>query len=77
MSDEGSYIDGEVLSERRLADLAIAGRTHITVRFGVKPDARHVGGINLFGRKFGNYPQDLRMRLHYTFPQQDRVVQLR
>ena len=77
VTDEGSYIDGEVLSERRLADLAIAGRTHITVRFGVKPDARHVGGINLFGRKFGNYPQDLRMRLRYTFPQLERVVQLR
>jgi predicted transcriptional regulator len=35
------------------------------VRLGVKPDALHVGGLNLFGRSFGNYPQDLTLRLEY------------
>jgi len=24
-----------------------------------------VGGINIFGRRFGNYPQDLVLRLRY------------
>jgi hypothetical protein len=24
-----------------------------------------VGGLNLFGRSFGNYPQDLSLRLEY------------
>ena len=37
----------------------------VAVRIGVKPDAAHVGGINLFGRKFGNYPQDLILRIGY------------
>jgi predicted transcriptional regulator len=37
----------------------------ITVRIGVKEDAEHVGGINIFGRGFGNYDQDLMMRLFF------------
>ena len=77
ISAEGSFIDGETLSDRQLSELDIVGRTHISVRLGVKPDARNVGGMNLFGRKFGNYPQDLKMRLRYAFPVQERPSQLR
>ena len=29
----------------------------------VKPDARHPGGVNIFGRGFGNYDQDIILRL--------------
>ena len=29
-----------------------------------KEDARHPGGINIFGRGFGNYDQDIVLRLH-------------
>jgi predicted transcriptional regulator len=35
------------------------------VRIGVKADARYVGGLNIFGRHFGNYPQDIVLRLRY------------
>ena len=28
--------------------------------------ARHVGGINLFGQRFGNYPQDIILRVRYS-----------
>jgi predicted transcriptional regulator len=31
----------------------------------VKDDAKHIGGINIFGRQFGNYPQDIVMRLRF------------
>jgi len=40
----------------------------VKVKLAVKPGARHRGGINLFGRKFGNYPQDLVMRIAYDIP---------
>lgn len=63
---EGSFIDGLRISGVKLADLGIEERNFIAVRLGVKPDAKHVGGINLFGRHFGNYPQDIIMRLRYT-----------
>jgi predicted transcriptional regulator len=49
-----------------IRDLEVEKQRVITVRVGVKEDALHVGGLNLFGRTFGNYPQDLNLRLEYT-----------
>lgn len=66
VDDEGSYVDGTPVSEVNIRDLMLAPHHPITVRIGIKPDATHVGGFNLFGRGFGNYEQDLVLRLHYT-----------
>lgn len=62
----GSWVDGIRASDVRLPRLRILAQPFLTIRLGIKPDARHVGGLNLFGRKFGNYPQDLVVRIHYT-----------
>lgn len=35
----------------------------ICFTIAVKEDARHRGGINLFGKHFGDYPQHILMRL--------------
>lgn len=77
VTDGGTVIDGETLSTVTIEALALGANNHIAVRIGVKADARHVGGINLFGRKFGNYPQDIVMRLEYAFSQDTKPVQLR
>ena len=61
----GSFVDGMPVSDVKLADLGVEQGRYITVRIGVKEDARHIGGINIFGSKFGNYPQDIMMRLIY------------
>jgi len=63
---QGSWVDGIRVSDVRLTALRIPDRPYLTVRLGVKPRARHVGGLNLFGRRFGNYPQDLVVRLKYV-----------
>ncbi len=63
---EGSYVDGTPVSETTIADLMLSPHHPIVVRIGVKPDAEHIGGFNLFGRGFGNYEQDLVLRLHYV-----------
>ena len=62
---EGSFIDGLKLSEVRVEDLALDRQSLITVRIGVKESAKHVGGLNLFGRSFGNYPQDIILGISY------------
>lgn len=61
----GSYIDGLRLSDVSLAELKLDAQPFIAVKVGVKADAKHVGGLNIFGRKFGNYPQDISLRLRY------------
>lgn len=65
ITGQGAWIDGEALSPVTLADLDLMREHHIRVRLGIKEDARHPGGLNLFGRRFGNYPQDLRLRIRY------------
>ncbi len=59
-------IDGRRLSDVNLADLNLDQNNFISVRLGVKPDALNVGGLNLFGQNFGNYPQDMQLKIFYS-----------
>lgn len=62
---EGSYVDGIRVSDVTLDDVRLVNGQFISLRIGVKPDAENVGGLNLFGHYFGNYPQDIRMRMRF------------
>ena len=64
MTREGSFVDGMKVSPRddqgpRPRGAPLDPRH----RIGVREDARHPGGINIFGRGFGNYDQDIVLRL--------------
>jgi len=63
VTDQGSYVDGVKISGVTLADLDLPNHHSVKVRIGVKEEAEHLGGINIFGRGFGNYGQDLVLRL--------------
>jgi predicted transcriptional regulator len=62
----GTTIDGVSLSGVTLDDLELRPGRLIRIRIGVERGGTNVGGLNLFGRAFGNYPQDLALRLEYT-----------
>ena len=65
VTHDGTWIDGVRVSDVRIDDLAMeTGRT-VDVRIGVEPDAVNVGGVNLFGATFGNYPEDLTLSIEY------------
>lgn len=61
----GTFVDGVQLSDVTMSDLKLGASPAISVRIGVKADARNINGINLFGRKFGNYPEDVVLRIVY------------
>lgn len=65
VTTEGSYIDGMRLSDVTVREVMVMPQQPVTIRIGNKPDAQHIGGFNLFGKGFGNYEQDLILRLHY------------
>lgn len=65
VTKEGSYIDGIQVSDVNVDALQIGYSGFISVRIGIKEDAARIGGINIFGRHFGNYPQDIVMRLRF------------
>lgn len=59
----GTFVDGIKISPVSLKDLDIDTHHSIRLRIGVNEDAQHPGGINIFGRGFGNYDQDIVLRL--------------
>lgn len=61
----GSFIDGEQISDVTLDELKLLEQPFIAVRLEVKKDSQNGGGLNLFGKGFGNYPQDLMFVLDY------------
>ncbi len=62
----GSFVDGLKMSGITLADLDVATHHSIRLRIGIKQDAKHPGGVNVFGRGFGNYDQDIVMRIYQS-----------
>lgn len=62
---DGTYIDENRLSDVSVEDLNVESGDYISVRIEVKEDARNKGGINLFGEKFGDYEQNIVMRIDY------------
>lgn len=65
VTDRGSFIDGRTISDVKIKDLQLEQSSFIIVRIGIKPDAVNDGGINLFGKSFGNYESDITMRLGF------------
>ena len=61
----GVYLDENKVSSLPLAELAIDDGEYFTLRIGIRPDALNVGGVNLFGEKFGNYHQNIIVKLSY------------
>jgi len=60
---DGTYVDGIKISPVALKDLDLDTHRSIRLQISVREDALHPGGMNIFGRGFGNYDQDIVMRL--------------
>jgi predicted transcriptional regulator len=63
VTHEGSHVDGLKISDVSLRELELSEHHSIRLKIEVKVAARHPGGVNIFGRGFGNYDQDIVMRL--------------
>ena len=64
VTDKGSFIDRRQVSEVNLKDLALNDHHSIKVRIGIAENAEHTGGINIFGKGFGDYDQDIVLKLN-------------
>jgi predicted transcriptional regulator len=63
VTPEGTFRDGNRVSGVTIDKLILDSHRSIRVRIGVKDEARHPGGVNIFGRGFGNHDQDIVLRL--------------
>jgi len=65
ISSQGCFGDGRKTSDLNLEILKVGEGEFISFKIGVKEDAEYVGGINLFGKHFGNYRQNIIMTAKY------------
>lgn len=65
VTNNGSFVDGVQVSKITLSSLPLKPGDPIAVRIGIKDNASNIGGLNLFGSKFGNYPQDIVLRQRF------------
>lgn len=63
VTPKGSFLDENPVSDVTLGELHLSERPYITLRIGLKEDAEHTGGVCLFGARFGDFPQDIVMRM--------------
>ena len=64
VSDKGTFIDRRQVSEVNLGDLALNDHHSVKVRIGITDKALHTGGINIFGKGFGDHDQDIVLKLY-------------
>lgn len=63
---EQTTLDREKVSDVSLNELNITKSPKIRLQIGIHPEAVHQGGLNLFGRGFGDYEQNIIMKINYT-----------
>lgn len=65
ITQKGTYINQEKVSEISISQLELTKESFITIKIGNKEDAKHIGGFNLFGKGFGDYDQDILLTVEY------------
>ncbi|CEE00323.1 ArsR family transcriptional regulator [Caldibacillus thermoamylovorans] len=65
VTHKGCFVDGVQLSDISINDLDLIDSSFISLRIEVKKDSKNVGGINLFGPKFGDYKQGIILSVRY------------
>lgn len=66
INKKGTFIDGLQVSDVSIQDFALDYRSTIKLKLAVEDNAEHVGGLTIFGKNFGNYNQDISIRMNYS-----------
>lgn len=65
ISEKGCMINSKNASSVTVNDFSFSAERPITVWIGNKPDAQYIGGLNLFGRRYGDVEQDITFSFVY------------
>lgn len=66
INKNGTYIDGLKISDVSIRDLELTDRSTIKFRLAVNDDSEHVGGLTIYGKNFGNYNQNINVKINYS-----------
>jgi len=62
----GTFIDGLQISDVNINDLNLTDKSTIRFKLAVNDDSEHVGGLTIFGKNYGNYNQDINIKINYS-----------
>ncbi|MCR5214925.1 MAG: winged helix-turn-helix transcriptional regulator [Eubacterium sp.] len=65
INKKGTFIDGLKISDVNINQFIHDSANKYTLRMEIKEDAKHVGGITIFGESFGNYAQNIKVNVNY------------
>lgn len=65
VTGEGTYLNGGLVSRENLDSLGMREGCSFSFALGVDENGEYPGGMNLFGRSFGNYAQNIRIEIRY------------
>lgn len=64
INQEGTYIDNSKISGVSLKDVPLSQEPYFTLRLSASPtDPKGPGGLTLYGEKFGNHNQNIKVRV--------------
>ena len=65
INSEGSFLDFVKVSDVTINDIKLNNQPYLSIKIEIKDDAKNIGGINIFGEKFGDYPQGIVLKIKY------------
>lgn len=66
INQKGTYIDGLQISDVTIEDLKLNNKSPIRFKLAVNDDSEHVGGLTIYGKNFGNYNQNIDIKINYS-----------
>lgn len=65
VDNEGTWLDELLVSDIKINDLNLLNKDYFSLKIGVKDTSKYVGGINLFGKGFGDHEQDIIVQIAF------------
>lgn len=65
ITEEGSFFNGEKVSNVTLDDLNLSDNPFITLKVSCQERSTNIGGITLFGKQFGDQEQGIKLKVTY------------
>ena len=66
INHKGTFIDGLKISDVTIDEFKLSSKSPLKLKLEVPENAEHVGGLTIFGKGFGNYNQDINVKLAYS-----------
>jgi predicted transcriptional regulator len=66
INHHGTFIDGLQISGVTIDRFNLTSKSSIKLKMAVPDTAEHIGGLTIYGKSFGNYNQDINVRISYS-----------